>query len=63
MKVKDLIEKLKNFDSEAYIYINYEQNFEDEFFIKIADTNNVLLIPVAKFKELSNSQEFSFLED
>lgn len=63
MKVKDLIKKLKNFDGEAYVYINYEQNFEDEFFVKIADTNNVLLIPEVKFEELSDIQEFSFLED
>ena len=48
---------------DPYIYLNYETNWEDNFQVRFADTGNVLLIPNAKYKQLSEEQEFYFVED
>ena len=63
MRVKELIKKLQNFDPNAFIYINYEPNYEDPFLVIEADTNNILLVPKNKYSELKDNQEFSFIED
>lgn len=61
MTSKELIEKLEKFPN-AYVYINYEQNVEDEFVLAMADTNNILLVPIANLGELKVCQEFSVEE-
>lgn len=58
---RELIEKLKQYP-DAYIYINHEQNIEDEFVVAKSDTDNILLVPTAKLKELKICQEFSVEE-
>lgn len=61
MKVKELIEKLQQYQ-DCYIYINREINIEDEFIVAKADTDNILLVPIAELGELKSGQEFSFKE-
>lgn len=61
MKVKELIEKLQQYQ-DCYIYINRDLNIEDEFIVAKADTDNILLVPIAELGELKNGQEFSFKE-
>ena len=61
MKVKELIEKLQQYQ-DCYIYINRDLNIEDEFIVAKADTDNILLVPIAELGELKSSQEFSFKE-
>lgn len=61
MKVKELIKKLQQYQ-DCYIYINREMNIEDEFIVVKADTDNILLVPIAELGELKNGQEFSFKE-
>lgn len=61
MKVKELIEKLQQYQ-DCYIYINRDLNIEDEFIVAKADTDNILLVPIAELVELKNGQEFSFEE-
>lgn len=61
MKVKELIEKLQQYQ-ECYIYINRDLNIEDEFIVAKADTDNILLVPIAELGELKSGQEFSFKE-
>lgn len=60
MRVKDLIEKLQNFDENAFVYLNTECNIEDEFLVVKADTDNILLVSAHNFDLLSSNQEFSF---
>lgn len=60
MRVKELIEKLQNFDSDAFVYLNTECNIEDEFLVVRADTDNILLVPAHNFDLLASNQEFSF---
>lgn len=61
MKVKELIEKLQQYQ-DCYIYINRDLNIEDEFIVAKADTDNILLVPIAELRELKSGQEFSFKE-
>ena len=61
MKVKELIEKLQQYQ-DCYIYINRDLNIEDEFIVVKADTDNILLVPIAELGELKSGQEFSFKE-
>ena len=61
MKVKELIKKLQQYQ-DCYIYINRELNIEDEFIVAKADTDNILLVPIAELRELKSGQEFSFKE-
>ena len=61
MKVKELIKKLQQYQ-DCYIYINRELNIEDEFIVAKADTDNILLVPIAELGELKSGQEFSFKE-
>ena len=61
MKVKELIEKLRQYQ-DCYIYINRDLNIEDEFIVAKADTDNILLVPIAELGELKSGQEFSFKE-
>lgn len=61
MKVKELIEKLQQYQ-DCYIYINRDLNIEDEFIVAKADTDNILLVPIAELEELKSGQEFSFKE-
>ena len=61
MKVKELIEKLQQYQ-DCYIYINRDLNIEDEFIVAKADTDNILLVPIAELGELKNGQEFCFKE-
>ena len=61
MKVKELIEKLQQYQ-DCYIYINRDLNIEDEFIVAKADTDNILLVPIAELGELKSGQEFSFEE-
>ncbi|MDY5668693.1 MAG: hypothetical protein SPK43_05620 [Candidatus Onthovivens sp.] len=61
MKVKELIEKLQQYQ-DCYIYINRDLNIEDEFIVAKADTDNILLVPIAELGELKSGQEFSFKE-
>ena len=61
MKVKELIKKLQQYQ-DCYIYINRDLNIEDEFIVAKADTDNILLVPIAELEELKNGQEFSFKE-
>ena len=61
MKVKELIEKLQQYQ-DCYIYINRDLNIEDEFIVAKADTDNILLVPIAELGELNSGQEFSFEE-
>ena len=61
MKVKELIEKLQQY-RDCYIYINRDLNIEDEFIVAKADTDNILLVPIAELGELKSGQEFSFKE-
>ena len=63
MRVKELISKLQNFDHNAFIYINYEPNYEDPFIVVEADTNNILLVPKNKYSERKENQECRFIED
>ena len=63
MRVKDLIEKLQNFDSDAFVYLNTECNIEDKFLVVRADTDNILLVPAYNYDMLANQQEFSFYID
>ena len=63
MRVKDLIEKLQNFDSDAFVYLNTECNIEDKFLVVRADTDNILLVPAYNYDMLANQQEFSFCID
>jgi len=60
MRVKDLIEKLQNFDENAFVYLNTECNIEDEFLVVRADTDNILLVSSYNYDMLSKQQEFSF---
>ena len=60
MRVKDLIEKLQNFDENAFVYLNTECNIEDEFLVVKADTDNILLVSAHNFDLLASNQEFSF---
>lgn len=60
MRVKELIEKLQNFDSNAFVYLNTECNIEDEFLVVRADTDNILLVSAHNYDMLSKQQEFSF---
>ena len=60
MRVKELIEKLQNFDSDAFVYLNTECNIEDKFLVVRADTDNILLVPAYNYDMLANQQEFSF---
>ena len=39
-----------------------ETNIEDEFDVVTSDTNNILLVPIAKEEELTLNQVFDFLE-
>ena len=61
MKVKELIEKLQQYQ-DCYIYINRDLNIEDEFIVAKADTDNILLVPIAELGELKSGQEFFFKE-
>lgn len=61
MKVKELIEKLQQYQ-DCYIYINRDLNIEDDFIVAKADTDNILLVPIAELGELKSGQEFSFKE-
>ena len=61
MKVKELIEKLQQYQ-DCYIYINRDLNIEDEFIVAKADTDNILLVPIVELGELKSGQEFSFKE-
>ena len=61
MKVKELIKKLQQYQ-DCYIYINRELNIEDEFIVAKADTDNILLVPIAELGELKSGQEFFFKE-
>lgn len=61
MKVKELIEKLQQYQ-DCYIYINRDLNIEDEFIVAKADTDNILLVPIAELGGLKSGQEFSFKE-
>ena len=61
MKVKELIEKLQQYQ-DCYIYINRDLNIEDEFIVAKADTDNILLVPIAELGELKCGQEF-FLKE
>ena len=61
MKVKELIKKLQQYQ-DYYIYINRDLNIEDEFIVAKADTDNILLVPIAELEELKSGQEFSFKE-
>ena len=61
MKVKELIKKLQQYQ-DCYIYINRDLNIEDEFIVAKADTDNILLVPIAELGELKSGQEFSFKE-
>lgn len=63
MRIKELIEKLQKFDSDAFIYLNTECNIEDEFLVVRADTDNILLVSAHNFDMLANQQEFSFYID
>ena len=63
MRVKELIEKLQNFDSDAFVYLNTECNIEDEFLVVRADTDNILLVSAHNYDMLSKQQEFSFYID
>lgn len=63
MRIKDLIELLKSFDQEAFIYLNIEPNIEDEFIVAAADTDNILIVPKYMVEKLSTGQEFSFYID
>ena len=63
MRVKELIEKLQNFDSDAFVYLNTECNIEDKFLVVRADTENILLVPAYNYDMLANQQEFSFYID
>lgn len=63
MRVKELIEKLQNFDSDAFVYLNIECNIEDKFLVVRADTDNILLVPAYDYDMLANQQEFSFYID
>lgn len=63
MRVKELIEKLQNFDSDAFVYLNTECNIEDKFLVVRADTDNILLVPAYNYDMLANQQEFSFYID
>ena len=60
MRVKDLVEKLQNFDENAFVYLNTECNIEDEFLVVKADTDNILLVSAHNFDLLASNQEFSF---
>ena len=63
MKVKELLQQLGKYaDLDTYIYINYEPNYEDNFKVVMADTGSLLLVPLAKYDELKDSQEFYFEE-
>lgn len=62
MKVRELISILQNLDPEAFVYLNFETNIEDEFDVVTSDTNNILLVPIAKEEELTLNQVFDFLE-
>ena len=71
--VKNIIQKESDL---AIIYANSEiynkycrdtglvtdLNIEDEFIVTKADTDNILLVPIAELGELKNGQEFSFKE-
>lgn len=63
MTIKELLKLIEELQvhPETYIYINYEQNYEDEFVLVRSDTDNLLLVPKCKFEELKDSQEFSFI--
>ena len=61
MKVKELIKKLQQYQ-DCYIYINRDLNIEDEFIVAKADTDNILLVPIAELGELKSGQEFFFKE-
>lgn len=64
MKVRELIEQLEVYrDSDPYVYINREANWEDCFQVRLADTGNLLLIPNSEYKFLKENQEFYFVED
>lgn len=64
MTVNELIQQLGKYaDSHTCVYINYEQNWEDNFKVVMADTGNLLLVPLDKYGELKDSQEFYFIED
>lgn len=63
MILKELIKKLQQYPETAYVYINHELNIEDEFMVVKADTDNILLVPLAQLEELKNKQEFSFKEN
>ena len=64
MKVIDLIQQLGKYaDKDTCVYINYEKNWEDQFRVVKSDAGSVLLIPLAKYDELKDSQEFYFIED
>ena len=61
MKVSELIQQLGKYaDGDTLVYINYEQNWEDNFKVVMADTGNLLLVPLDKYEELKDSQEFVF---
>lgn len=62
MKVRELISILNKLDPEAFVYLNFETNIEDEFDVVTSDTNNILLVPIAKEEELTLNQVFDFLE-
>ena len=62
MKVRELISILNKLDPEAFVYLNFETNIEDEFDVVISDTNNILLVPIAKEEELTLNQVFDFME-
>lgn len=62
MKVRELISILQTLNQESYVYLNFETNIEDEFDVVTSDTNNILLVPIAKEEELTLNQVFDFLE-
>jgi hypothetical protein len=61
MRIKELLQILQNFDPEAFIYINYEPNFEDEFCVVKADDDNILIVPNYLYEHLAKSQDLSFI--
>ena len=61
MKVKDLIYTLQSFDQDAYVYMNFDKNIEDNFIVTKSDTDNILIVPEYKVEELSKSQEFVYI--
>lgn len=65
MEISKLIGILMEYEREnpnAYVYINYEPNFEEEIRVHKADTGNILLVPEIKELDLCENQEFFFVD-